>query len=96
MSETPPAGGRDHSQQSEAELPPGIPGHPSEGGRGGPAVPAPDPTRRLPEIVLLAARHLDETEGRVQVGRRLDPTDRAAIDCVLGYLARIHNGEEAS
>jgi hypothetical protein len=29
-------------------LPPGIPDHLSEGGRGGPAVPAPDPTFTVP------------------------------------------------
>lgn len=42
--------------------------------------------------VILAARHLDATEGPVQVGRYVDQSTRSAIDHVLGYVARAHNG----
>lgn len=41
--------------------------------------------------VILAARHLDATEGPVQVGRILTDDDRSAINMVLRYVARAHN-----
>jgi hypothetical protein len=44
----------------------------------------------LPEAVFLACRHLDETEGPVHAGRVLEQADRAAINTVLAYLARLH------
>jgi hypothetical protein len=40
---------------------------------------------------VLAARHLDATEGRVQVGSTVDASTRAAITCVLDYVAKAHN-----
>jgi hypothetical protein len=41
--------------------------------------------------VVLAARHLDATEGRAWTGTRIDPTTRSAIDQVIGYVAKAHN-----
>lgn len=46
----------------------------------------------LDSLTLLAARHLDETEGPVQVGRVLTATDRSAINTLLRYVSRMHNG----
>lgn len=43
------------------------------------------------EAVILAARHLDATEGRVQVGSSVDASTRSAITCVLNYIATAHN-----
>jgi len=40
---------------------------------------------------ILAARHLDATEGPVQVGRYVDQSTRSAIDRVLQYVASAHN-----
>jgi hypothetical protein len=55
----------------------------------------PDPKRILIERpsgpTILAARHLDHTEGPVQVGRALTDSDRAAINMVLNYVSRAHN-----
>lgn len=50
---------------------------------------APDST------TILAARHLDATEGRVQVGTTVDSSTRAAITRVLDYVARAHNSPAA-
>ena len=44
----------------------------------------------LPEAVFHACRHLDETEGPVRAGRVLQSADRAAINCVLRYLAELN------
>ena len=46
---------------------------------------APDAT------TILAARHLDATEGRVQVGATVDTATRGAITTVLRYIAKAHN-----
>lgn len=43
------------------------------------------------EAVILAARHLDATEGPVQVGRIVDTSARSAITTVLRYIAKAHN-----
>jgi hypothetical protein len=43
------------------------------------------------EMVILAARHLDATEGRVQVGAMVDSSTRSAITTVLRYIATAHN-----
>jgi hypothetical protein len=43
------------------------------------------------EAVILAARHLDATEGRVQVGSSVNESTRSAITCVLNYVAKAHN-----
>lgn len=40
---------------------------------------------------ILAARHLDATEGPVQVGRTVDTATRSAINRVLAYIAKAHN-----
>lgn len=40
---------------------------------------------------ILAARHLDATEGRVQVDTIVDTATRAAIDRVLAYVTKAHN-----
>lgn len=40
---------------------------------------------------VLAARHLDATEGRVQVGSTVDTATRSAITTVLRYVAKAHN-----
>jgi hypothetical protein len=59
----------------------------------------PDPKRilidRPNEITILAARHLDQTEGPVQTGRLLTTDDRAAINTVLRYVSRAHNAPAA-
>ncbi|MER5694903.1 DUF6085 family protein [Streptomyces mirabilis] len=39
---------------------------------------------------ILAARHLDATEGRVQIGSTVDTATRSAITRVLGYIAKAH------
>jgi hypothetical protein len=44
---------------------------------------------------ILAARHLDATEGRVQVGSTVDAATRAAISRVLDYIAKAHNSPAA-
>ncbi|MEV4861445.1 hypothetical protein [Streptomyces ossamyceticus] len=43
------------------------------------------------EAVILAARHLDATEGPVQVGRYVDASTRSAITTVLRYISKAHN-----
>lgn len=45
---------------------------------------------------ILAARHLDATEGRVQVGSTVDTSTRSAIDRVLDYVAKAHNSQTIS
>jgi hypothetical protein len=40
---------------------------------------------------VLAARHLDQTEGPVQVGAVIDQGTRSAINTVLRYIATAHN-----
>lgn len=47
------------------------------------------------EMVILAARHLDATEGPVQVGRTVDTAARSAITTVLRYIAKAHNSPPA-
>lgn len=47
------------------------------------------------EAVILAARHLDATEGAVQVGRTVDSATRSAINTVLRYIAKAHNSPAA-
>ncbi|RPE40242.1 hypothetical protein EDD90_3278 [Streptomyces sp. Ag109_O5-1] len=42
-------------------------------------------------LTILAARHLDATEGRVQVGTAVDTATRTAITRVLAYVAKAHN-----
>lgn len=42
-------------------------------------------------LTVLAARHLDATEGPVQVGRTLTTEDRSAITTVLRYVAMAYN-----
>lgn len=44
---------------------------------------------------ILAARHLDANEGRVQVGTTVDSGTRSAITQVLGYVAKAHNSPAA-
>ena len=43
------------------------------------------------EAVVLAARHLDPTEGRAQHGPLIDSDTRGAINTVLRYVAMAHN-----
>mgnify|MGYP001559552543 FL=1 len=43
------------------------------------------------EMIVLAARHLDATEGPVRVGSAVTTTTRSAITTVLGYIAKAHN-----
>jgi hypothetical protein len=43
------------------------------------------------EMVILAARHLDATEGPVQVGAIVDSATRSAITMVLRYISNAHN-----
>lgn len=43
------------------------------------------------EAVILAARHLDATEGPVQVGATVDASTRSAITTVLRYISEAHN-----
>jgi hypothetical protein len=45
---------------------------------------------------ILAARHLDATEGRVQIGTTVDSATRAAISRVLDYIATAHNSPAAT
>lgn len=47
------------------------------------------------EATILAARHLDATEGPVQVGRTVDTAARSAITTVLRYIAKAHNSPAA-
>lgn len=42
---------------------------------------------RPASIVLIAARHLDETEGPMRVGHVLTDTDRSALNAVLRYIS---------
>lgn len=44
---------------------------------------------------VLAARHLDATEGPVQVGGTVDTATRSAISTALAYIARAHNSPAA-
>lgn len=44
---------------------------------------------------VLAARHLDATEGPVQVGSTVDTATRSAITVVLRYIAKAHNSPAA-
>lgn len=46
-------------------------------------------------IVILAARHLDATEGPVQIGSTVDRSTRFALDQVLRYIAQAHNASNA-
>jgi hypothetical protein len=48
------------------------------------------------EMVILAARHLDQTEGRVQTGTTVDASTRSAINAVLDYIATAHNAPAAA
>ncbi|MFJ1667370.1 hypothetical protein ACIOK4_13475 [Streptomyces bottropensis] len=43
------------------------------------------------EMTILAARHLDATEGPVQTGSIVDTSARSAITTVLRYIATAHN-----
>jgi hypothetical protein len=47
------------------------------------------------EMTVLAARHLDETEGPVRVGSMVDHSTRSAISQVLRYISRAHNAPDA-
>lgn len=47
------------------------------------------------EATILAARHLDATEGRVQIGSVVDSATRSAITTVLRYIAKAHNSPAA-
>jgi len=47
------------------------------------------------ESTIYAARHLDLTEGRVQVGTIADASTRAAINRVIDYIAAAHNSPAA-
>lgn len=47
------------------------------------------------EATILAARHLDATEGPVQIGRTVDMATRSAITTVLRYIAKAHNSPAA-
>jgi ribosomal protein S27AE len=40
---------------------------------------------------IMAARHLDASEGPVRVGSTVDTTTRSAINRVLAYIAKAHN-----
>jgi hypothetical protein len=51
---------------------------------------------RPSEIVILAARHLDSTEGIGRAGHMLTASDVGAINTVLRYVARAHNGPDYS
>jgi hypothetical protein len=53
-------------------------------------IPAPDGS------TILAARHLDPTEGRVQIGSTVDASTRSAITRVLDYIATAHNAPSAT
>lgn len=44
---------------------------------------------------ILAARHLDATEGPVQVGTMVDAAARSAITTALRYIAKAHNSPAA-
>jgi hypothetical protein len=44
---------------------------------------------------ILAARHLDATEGPVQIGSTVDTAARSAINRVLDYIAKAHNSPAA-
>lgn len=44
--------------------------------------------------VVLAARHLDATEGPVQIGTVVDASTRSAIDTVLRYVAQAYNSAD--
>ncbi|MGW1744532.1 hypothetical protein ACWCRD_02720 [Streptomyces sp. NPDC002092] len=48
------------------------------------------------EMTILAARHLDATEGRVQVGTTVDSATRAAISQVLRYVSTAHKAPAAA
>jgi hypothetical protein len=48
------------------------------------------------EMTILAARHLDATEGPVQIGSTVDTATRSAITTVLRYIATAHNAEPVS
>jgi hypothetical protein len=47
------------------------------------------------EMVIFAARHLDATEGLVQIGTVVDSAARSAITTVLRYIATAHNSPAA-
>lgn len=47
------------------------------------------------ELTILAARHLDTTEGPVQIGSTVDAATRFAINQVLRYVAAAHNAYAA-
>lgn len=51
---------------------------------------------RPPSMVILAARHLDETEGPVRVGHVVTESDRGAITAVLRYIAAAHRAGDAA
>lgn len=58
------------------------------------------PTKRITidapsEATVLAARHLDATEGRVHVDTIVDASTRSAITTVLRYIAKAHNSPAA-
>ena len=42
-------------------------------------------------VTILAARHLDETEGPVQIGDVVTASTRGAINRVLNYIAKAHS-----
>ena len=44
---------------------------------------------------ILAARHLDATEGPVQIGATVDTATRSAITTVLRYIAKAHDSPAA-
>lgn len=48
------------------------------------------------ESTILAARHLDPTEGRVHVGSIIDTSTRSAINRVIDYIAEAHNAPPAT
>lgn len=52
-------------------------------------IPPPD------EATVLAARHLDETEGPAQIGTLMTASTRGAINRVLRYIAMAHNAPAA-
>jgi hypothetical protein len=45
---------------------------------------------------ILAARHLDANEGRVQIGSTVDTAARSAITTVLRYIAKAHNAQRVA
>jgi hypothetical protein len=50
---------------------------------------------RPSSTVILAARHLDLTEGRMGLpGHVVDDSDRSALTAVLGYVAKPHNAPD--